>query len=73
MKNKITYNYNKLRGKIKEVFEDEQLFAPEIGMSRVSLSYKLNNKVSFSQHEISKSAELLNITDEEINLYFFTQ
>jgi len=43
MKIKIKYNYNKLRGRIKEMFGDEQQFAYEIGTNRVSLSYKLNN------------------------------
>lgn len=69
--NKLEYNYRKLRGKIKEIFTNEELFAPLIGINRASLSSRLNNKSSFSQYEISKSAELLDIPDEDINLYFF--
>ncbi len=76
MKNKtskIVYDYSKLRGRIKEIFGKQETFAPLIGINRASLSSKLNNKSSFSQNEISKSIELLNIPYEEINLNFFTQ
>lgn len=68
----ISFNYSKLRGKIKEVFNTQAAFAKEMGMSRTSLSEKLNNKVEFTQKEIERAIELLHIPPEEITLYFFT-
>lgn len=68
----ISFNYSKLRGKIKEVFNTQAAFAKEMGMSTTSLSEKLNNKVEFTQKEIERAIELLHIPPEEITLYFFT-
>jgi len=65
------FNYSKLRGKIKEVFNTQAAFAKEMGMSTTSLSEKLNNKVEFTQKEIEKAIELLDIQKEEIPVYFF--
>jgi len=68
----VTFDYSKLRGKIKEVFGTQAAFAAEVPMSTVSLSEKLNNKVQFSQKEIDKACDLLQIAKEEIPIYFFT-
>lgn len=68
-----TFDYSKLRGKIREIFRTQAAFAAEIPMSTVSLSEKLNNKVAFTQKEIDKACALLQITKEEIPIYFFTQ
>ena len=43
----LTYDYSKIRGKIKEVFGTQAAFADAMKMSTVSLSEKLNNKVNF--------------------------
>lgn len=67
----MPFNYSKLRGKIREVFKTQEAFASAIGMSTTSLSSKLNNKIEFSQTEMAKAAELLNIHKEEIPGYFF--
>lgn len=66
------FNYNKLRGKIKEVFNTQAAFAEAMEISSTSLSEKLNNKVEFSQKEIEKAVELLQIPKEDIPIYFFT-
>ena len=68
----MSFNYSKLRGKIKEVFNTQAAFAKEMGISTTSLSEKLNNKVEFTQKEIEKTIELLHIPKEEIPMYFFT-
>jgi len=65
------FNYDKLRGKIKEVFKKQELFAAALGISETSLSGKLNNLVQFTQKEIRKSVVLLNLEAVEIPLYFF--
>ena len=66
------FNYSKLRGKIREKFGTQEKFAKELGISSVSLSAKLNNRVEFTQLEIDKICELLEIPKEQIPEYFFT-
>lgn len=68
----VTFDYSKVRGKIKEVFGTQAAFAEAMNMSQVSLSEKLNNKVQFSQKEIDRACDLLQIAKEEIPIYFFT-
>lgn len=68
----MAFNYNKLRGKIKEVCGTQDNFAKAIGIGRVSLSQRLNNILDFSQEEIHKSCEILGIDKEDIPVYFFT-
>ncbi len=68
----MAFDYSKLRGKIREVFSTQKAFADALGMSTVSLSSKLNNRVEFSQEEINKSCVLLDIEAANIPVYFFT-
>lgn len=68
----MNFNYAKLRGRIKEIFNTQAAFAEAMGISTTSLSEKLNNKVEFTQKEIEKTIELLHIPKEEIPIYFFT-
>lgn len=65
-------DYNRLRGKIREVFQTQEAFAEALNISQVSLSAKLNGKVLFTQVEMNKSCELLDIPKEFIPVYFFT-
>lgn len=65
------FNYNKLRGKIKEKFQTQDKFATALGIGRVSLSERLNNTKQFRSIEISKACELLGIDSTEIGEYFF--
>ena len=69
---KIMYNYSKLKGRVTECFDTQENFANAMGMSRVSISQKLNNISYFSQYEIDKACELLSIDTTEIPTYFFT-
>lgn len=66
------YDYSKLRGKIKEVCGTQNNFSIKLGIGRVSLSQRLNNQLEFTQNEIFKSCDILNIKMEEIPIYFFT-
>lgn len=68
----MEFDYRKLRGKIREVYNTQDDFAKDLGIGRVSLSKRLTNKIEFSQQEIKKSCEILNIDKEEISQYFFT-
>ncbi len=67
----MSYNYGKLRGRIKEICGTQDSFANRLGMGRVSLSQRLNNQLEFSQAEILKSCDILEIDREEIPAYFF--
>lgn len=69
----MAFNYDKLRGKIREKFRTQENFASALGVSEKTLSLKLNNKVFFTQDEISKCAELLELKHIEIQEYFFTK
>lgn len=67
------YDYNKLKGKIKEVFETQDKFAEALGRSSATINERLNNKKQFTQDEINDAILLLNIQAEEIKQYFFNQ
>lgn len=70
---KMSFNYSKLRGKIKEKFTTQSAFAKELGISSVSLSAKLNNRVEFSQMEMDRCCELLEIPKDFIPIFFYTK
>ncbi len=72
-KEKTEYNYQKLKGRIKEFFGTQEEYAKSIGLSAASVNYKLNNKVYYTQNEIYNSIKVLKIPNNEIQEYFFTQ
>lgn len=67
----MSYEYSKLKGRIKEVFGTQEAFAAAMGMSSAVLSARLNNVNNFSQAEIDLACKLLHIPDGEIRSYFF--
>lgn len=68
----MAWDYSKLRGKIKEKCGTQDVFAKKIGIGRVSLSQRLNNQSEFSQEEIFSACKVLDISKENIPIYFFT-
>lgn len=68
----MSYDYGKLRGKIKEVCGTQCAFSEKLGIGRVSLSQRLNNQLEFSQDEMIKACDILGIDRREIPIYFFT-
>ena len=68
----MNFDYSKLKGKIKEVFGTQVVFAEAMGLSSVSVSDKLNNKTSWTQTEIQTACDILDIKPAEIPIYFFT-
>ena len=66
-------NYSKLREKIRVTCGTQDAFAEKLGIGRVSLNLRLNNKAEFSQEEIFKACEILGIAIKDIPAYFFTQ
>ena len=65
------YDYSKLEGRIVEKLGTRENFAKSLGITTKSISEKLNNKTIWKQPEISKAMELLSISGEDIESYFF--
>ena len=68
----LAFDYNRLRGKIREVFRTQDKFAKALGISKATLSLKLNNVSEFTQKEMLTSMNLLRENPEHVDLYFFT-
>ena len=66
----MAFVYDKLKGKIKEVFGTQEAFATGLGMARTSLYSKLNNNTEFTQTEMLRSLELLHLKKSDIDAYF---
>lgn len=73
MEGKTIYDYRKLKGKIKEVYDIQSEFAKALDISDTSLTNKLNSSTYFYQTEIDLACELLDIPVNEIGVYFFTK
>ena len=71
----VEFDFDKLRGKIREKLKCEASFANKIGISQASLSSKFNNKSDFTTSEIIKAVDkdVLDIPVNEIGEYFFTK
>ncbi len=69
----IEFDYSKLRGKIREVYETEEAFAKALDISSVTLSKLFNNKSKWTHPLINKSCDLLGIDYNYIYVYFFTK
>lgn len=71
--NKIgAINYDKLKGKIKEVLGTQSKLAEEMQVDETTISNKLNNNTFFNQKEILKICDILSINLDSICEYFFT-
>jgi len=68
----MAFCYDKLRGKIREIFGTQDKFAAALGMSPGTLSLKLNNVSEFTQQEMVNAIHLLHEPPESVNQYFFT-
>lgn len=68
----MSFNYDKLRGRIVEVFGSQYRFAEAMKWSERTLSLKLNNMRSWKQTDICKATLLLKIDESDIPIYFFT-
>lgn len=64
---------NKLKAAIVRNGMTAYSLAEAIGISKQSLSYKMNNKRDFRAPEIDSIVKVLNLTPDEIADIFFTQ
>ena len=64
-------NYADLIGLVYWKYGSKSKFADEMGISRITMDKKLSSKSEWTQSEISKACELLDIDKEKIPTYFF--
>ncbi len=68
----MPYDYSLLDGRIVQMFGTQRNFAKAMGLSERSLSLKRNGIRPWTQPQIDKACNILNIADNEIHSYFFT-
>lgn len=61
----MAFNYNKLRGRIVEIFNTQSNFASAMGWSERILALKMNGMCSWKQIDICKAIQLLKLTIED--------
>lgn len=71
----MIFNFDKLRGRIKEKLKYESVFAKKLDISQASLSSKFNNRSDFTSSEISRASDkdVLDLSLDELGEYFFTK
>lgn len=67
------YDYSKLRGRIREKCGTQANYAKLIHRTNSFVSSVLNNKSYFEQKDIEHSVKVLEISDDDIGLYFFAK
>lgn len=65
------FTYDKLRGRIVEKFGSQDAFAKALGVSKQSVSKKMNGKTMFDQRDILDWSQLLDINLDEISAFYF--
>lgn len=67
----MAFNYNKLRGKIVEIYGSQIEFAKAMKWSEKTVSLKLNGKVPWKQTDIMTAVQILGLSESDIQDYFF--
>jgi transcriptional regulator with XRE-family HTH domain len=68
----VNFSYRKLKGKIIEKFGSQDAFAKALGVSKQSVSKKMNGRTYFNQEDIITWSDLLGIELNEAGAYYFT-
>ena len=68
----MAFNYDKLKGRITEIFGSQRAFAVAMNWSEKTVSLKINGEIPWKQPEICKAIEILKLTELDIPTYFFT-
>lgn len=68
----VKFDYSKLRGKVAEKLNTNKAFADSIGISYPALSARFKGDTPFSQKEIAKAIDVLDLTPDEAMECFFT-
>ena len=69
----MEFDYSKLRGRIVEKYRTITAFAEELGIAVQTISAKLNGEIGITKTETLTWCELLDISIEELGVYFFTK
>ena len=69
---KLKFDYSKLKGRITEKCGSQKAFASLLGITEGTLTSKLLGYTYFTQQEIIRAIEILDIEPAEVTLYFFT-
>lgn len=64
-------NRQRIKGRIVELFGSQQNFAQHIGQTEQTISKKLRGKAAFSQEDIIRWCEALQIPASEVGEIFF--
>ena len=70
---KLFFDYSKLSGRIKEKFGSQKAFAKALGVTDTTLSNKITGVFYFTQAEIKKSCQLLEVEPGKVTDYFCTE
>lgn len=70
MKTDYEYDYSDLRARISEKFGTMTKFATAMGCTKGAISQKLTNRIEWSQSDILKASELLDIPTDQIASFF---
>lgn len=68
----MAFNYDKLSGRIVEIFGTRYSFAKEMGWSERTLSLKMQGDRPWKQTDICLAIKLLKLDESDIPTYFFT-
>ena len=68
---RMEFNYSKLRGRIVEMYGTFNAFFEKLDISSVIASKKINGKSGFSQKEIVKWCNLLDIDLKDVGSFFY--
>lgn len=69
----MKFNYDKLLGRIVEVYGSQSNFAKDMKLSERSISFKLNNVRRWKDTEIKLAMQLLKIPESKVHLYFLNE
>lgn len=69
----MVFEYSALVRLIRYKYDTQENFAKALGIGRVSLSHRLNNRLEFTQEEIRRASKLLEIPKSRIPHYFFNE
>lgn len=69
---RIEFDFRQLTALIVAIFGSRKAFAEKMGISKGTLSMRLNNKSRWPIEDIMKACDLLCIDPKEIGIYFFT-
>lgn len=69
----MPFNYSKLLGRMKEFGYTQDSLAKAIGIEKSTINLKLNNKGEFRAGEMDAICKVLDISNDELGVYFFAK